>query len=76
MLRLSVLSTLLRLKMLLFISFLVALVAIGESAIVVAPGVFRIELQGLVEIGDGPVEFAFETVSDAAIVVGESIVRL
>lgn len=42
----------------------------GDTAIVVGCNVFRIELERLIEIGDGSVQVAFVPPSEAAVVPG------
>jgi hypothetical protein len=47
-----------------------------HGAAVVSAGVFRIELDRLVEIGDGAVVFALFRIGAAAVAIGPSVFRI
>ena len=51
----------------------VALVAIGVTAVVEGQRIVRVELDRLIEVGDGAVGVALGAVGNAAVVIGDRV---
>ena len=55
---------------------MLAFFEVGQAPVVVGQGIFRVQRDGLIKVGDGAVEIALIAVGVAAVVVGDGKVRI